>query len=185
MFAESLVSALIPGCPLPFQCLSVPISFHMCVPYIQATLCVNACAADVSRVPKAFDGFIAESALPVLGAFSDQAPEAHPAMWDMVLSYARAFPASWHAVNPRKGVLPRIYSFLRCGRLASLLALHASLASVLSAEQAAEVSAAVSVLWCHPTGTSDGDTWRTPCADEFMQTGFPGCDWKQKPELTH
>ena len=35
-------------------------------------------------------------------------------MWDMVLSYSRAFPASWHATNARKAVLPRLYSFLRC-----------------------------------------------------------------------
>ena len=50
----------------------------------------------------------------MLGAFSDTAPETHAAMWDMVLSYSRVFPGSWHAINARKAVLPRLSAFLRC-----------------------------------------------------------------------
>lgn len=57
----------------------------------------------------------------ILGAFSDVAAETHAALWDMVLSYSRALPAAWHAVNARKAVLPRLLAFLRCWPLACWL----------------------------------------------------------------
>ena len=37
----------------------------------------------------------------------------HPAMWDMLLSFGRAYPEAWAAINMRKVVLPRLMALLR------------------------------------------------------------------------
>ena len=71
-------------------------------------------ATIMCRAPQAFDDTITESAPHILGAFSDtSAPDTHAALWEMVLSFSRAVPSSWHAVNARKGVLPKLCAFLR------------------------------------------------------------------------
>lgn len=49
----------------------------------------------------------------VLGSFADKAGSNHPAMWEMVLTYVRAFPSCWYMVDMRKAVLPKLYAFLR------------------------------------------------------------------------
>jgi hypothetical protein len=65
---------------------------------------------------------VAESARCVLGAFSDKVPECHSLLWEMVLSYLRALPDAWLAVDVRKVVLPRLWAFLRCEALRTAVA---------------------------------------------------------------
>ena len=49
----------------------------------------------------------------VLGAFADKHGPNHGELWEMMLTYCRAFPAAWDAVDVPKVVLPRLTSFLR------------------------------------------------------------------------
>ena len=48
-----------------------------------------------------------------LGALGDKDAAAHAAMWDMALSFVRAYPGAWAAVDARKTVLPRLLALLR------------------------------------------------------------------------
>ncbi len=66
------------------------------------------------RHPELLEGSLAAAAPLVLGAFSDKAAANHGAMWEMVLTYCREFPAAWDTLDVAKIVLPRLNSFLRC-----------------------------------------------------------------------
>jgi hypothetical protein len=66
------------------------------------------------RAPDALQGAdIAQLAPLILGSIDEKDAAVHPAMWDMLLSFARAHPAAWGAVNARKAVLPRLMALLR------------------------------------------------------------------------
>lgn len=56
---------------------------------------------------------VAEAAPAVLGALGDREPSNHPAVWEALLSFARAYPAGWASVNLHKAVLPRLWALLR------------------------------------------------------------------------
>ncbi|KAK3261839.1 hypothetical protein CYMTET_29275 [Cymbomonas tetramitiformis] len=54
------------------------------------------------QAPELIQEEVPELAPLVLGAFSDKEPEGHAALWDMVLMFTRAFPASWGSANLHK-----------------------------------------------------------------------------------
>ena len=67
------------------------------------------------RAPDALQGAdIAQLAPLILGSIDEKDAAVHPAMWDMLLSFARAHPPAWGAVNARKAILPRLMALLRC-----------------------------------------------------------------------
>ncbi len=49
----------------------------------------------------------------MLGALGDREPGGHAALWEMLLTFGRAFPDAWGAVDARKAVLPRLFAALR------------------------------------------------------------------------
>jgi len=66
------------------------------------------------RAPDAFTGpDVAQLAPQILGFIDEKDAAVHPAMWDMLLSFGRAYPTAWSAVNARKAVLPRLMALLR------------------------------------------------------------------------
>lgn len=65
------------------------------------------------RAPAALDGALCEGAPAVLGALGDRDPGCHAALWEMLLTFCRAFPGAWAGVDARKAVLPRLLSLLR------------------------------------------------------------------------
>lgn len=66
------------------------------------------------RAPDAFGApEVAQLAPQVLGFIDEKDAAVHPAMWDMMLSFGRAYPDAWSAVNARKVVLPRLTALLR------------------------------------------------------------------------
>jgi hypothetical protein len=67
-----------------------------------------------TRAPAAFEGHLVEVALQVLGSLGDKDAAAHSPMWDMVLSFAKAYPAGWNAADVRRAVMPRLMALLRC-----------------------------------------------------------------------
>ena len=69
---------------------------------------------DACRVPDAFAGAEVQQIAPqVLGFVDEKDAAVHPAMWDMLLSFGRAYPEAWAAINVRKVVLPRLMALLR------------------------------------------------------------------------
>ena len=66
------------------------------------------------RAPDAFHGpEVAQLAPLILGFIDEKDAAVHLAMWDMMLSFGRAYPDAWSAVNARKVVLPRLMALLR------------------------------------------------------------------------
>ena len=65
------------------------------------------------RAPQLLAKHMHAAAPLVLGAFQEQQAAAHGAMWEMILSFAKAQPSAWHVVDMRKAVLPRLLTFLR------------------------------------------------------------------------
>lgn len=65
------------------------------------------------RAPAALEGALGEAAPAVLGALGDRDPGCHAALWEMLLTFCRAFPGAWAAMDARKAVLPRLLSLLR------------------------------------------------------------------------
>lgn len=65
------------------------------------------------RAPFALEGLVVEVAPHVLGSLGDKDGAAHSPMWDMVLSFVKAFPAAWNAAETRKAVMPRLMALLR------------------------------------------------------------------------
>jgi len=59
------------------------------------------------------DALLQKLASPVLGSIWDTEPSTHSKLWEMVLSFSKAFPYSWHHVKPQKTVFPRLLSLLR------------------------------------------------------------------------
>ena len=77
---------------------------------------------DVRRAPDALNGAEVQQIAPQILGFVDEKDAAvHPAMWDMLLSFGRAYPAAWAAINLRKVVLPRLMALLRCGCWAAII----------------------------------------------------------------
>ena len=66
------------------------------------------------RAPAAFEGRLPDVAPAVLGGLGDKDAGAHAAMWDMLLSFVRAFPEAWSVIDARKAFLPRLLALLRC-----------------------------------------------------------------------
>jgi hypothetical protein len=77
------------------------------------------------RAPTTLEGSLAELAPAVLGALGDKDAGAHAAMWDMLLSFVRAYPGAWAAIDARKAFLPRLLALLRCRPLAGMSAVYA------------------------------------------------------------
>ena len=73
------------------------------------------------RAPAALEGQLPDVAPAVLGALGDKDAGAHAAMWDMLLSFVRAFPEAWSVIDARKTFLPRLLALLRCSILARSL----------------------------------------------------------------
>jgi hypothetical protein len=63
--------------------------------------------------PGALEGALGEAAPAVLGALGDREPGGHAALWEMLLTFGRAFPGAWGTVDARKAVLPRLFAALR------------------------------------------------------------------------
>ena len=71
---------------------------------------------DGRRAPDALNSAEVQQIAPQILGFVDEKDAAvHPAMWDMLLSFGRAYPGAWAAINVRKVVLPRLMALLRCG----------------------------------------------------------------------
>lgn len=67
------------------------------------------------RAPEALEGpELAKVAPHILGFIDEKDAAVHPAMWDMLLSFGRAYPGAWSTVNARKAVLPKLMPLLRC-----------------------------------------------------------------------
>lgn len=49
----------------------------------------------------------------VFGSIGDTEPSTYSKLWEMVLSFSKAFPHSWDHVKPQKTVFPRLLSLLR------------------------------------------------------------------------
>ena len=64
-------------------------------------------------LPSVLETRTSELAPFLLGAIGDKDPETHAAMWGLVLTFAKRFPAAWHAVDIRKAFLPRLQNLLR------------------------------------------------------------------------
>ena len=70
--------------------------------------------AAICRAPDAFQGpEVAQLAPQILGFINEKDAAVHPAMWDMMLSFVRAYSGAWSSVNARKVVLPRLTALLR------------------------------------------------------------------------
>ena len=77
---------------------------------------VQSLTIDACRVPDALGGAEVQQIAPqILGFVHEKDAAVHPAMWDMLLSFGRAYPEAWAAINVRKVVLPRLMALLRCG----------------------------------------------------------------------
>ncbi|KAK9844274.1 hypothetical protein WJX74_000343 [Apatococcus lobatus] len=66
-------------------------------------------------LPSVLETRTTEMAPFLLGAIGDKDPETHAVMWGLVLTFAKRFPAAWHAVDIRKAFLPRLQNLLRNG----------------------------------------------------------------------
>lgn len=49
----------------------------------------------------------------MLGSLSEKDPSNHAAMWEALLSFAKAYPGCWSHLNLPKAFLPRLWSLLR------------------------------------------------------------------------
>lgn len=49
----------------------------------------------------------------ILGALNDKDPVTHASLWDMVLSFVKAYPTAWNYVNVRNTVVPWLLALLR------------------------------------------------------------------------
>ena len=75
------------------------------------------------RAPDALNSAEVQQIAPQILGFVDEKDAAvHPAMWDMLLSFGRAYPGAWAAINVRKVVLPRLMALLRYGCSAAVTA---------------------------------------------------------------
>ena len=60
-----------------------------------------------------FEEKIKQLAPQILGALNDKDPVTHASMWDMVLSFVKAYPTAWKYVDVRNAVVPRLLALLR------------------------------------------------------------------------
>lgn len=91
-------------------------SYIVCQAFAQYVLKHSAIVSRVLcafRAPQLLAKHMHAAAPLVLGAFQEQQAAAHGAMWEMILSFAKAQPSAWHVVDMRKAVLPRLLIFLR------------------------------------------------------------------------
>ena len=78
---------------------------------------------DAHRAPDALNGAEVQQIAPqTLGSIDEKDAAVHPAMWDMLLSFGRAYSGAWAAINVRKVVLPRLMALLRYGYSAAVTA---------------------------------------------------------------
>ncbi|GAX79187.1 hypothetical protein CEUSTIGMA_g6627.t1 [Chlamydomonas eustigma] len=54
-----------------------------------------------------------EAVVAVLGAFQEQEASIHGSMWEMVLTFLKAYPSAWSHTHVRKVFLPRLRAFLK------------------------------------------------------------------------
>lgn len=76
-------------------------------------LCTYLCLLLMCSLPSVLESRTTEVAPFLLGAIGDKDPETHAVMWGLVLTFAKTFPTSWHAVDVRKSFLPRLQTLLR------------------------------------------------------------------------
>ncbi len=67
-----------------------------------------------ARAPGELKEQIKQLAPQILGALNDKEPAAHASMWDMVLSFLKAYPTAWRYVDVQKAIVPRLAALLRC-----------------------------------------------------------------------
>ena len=125
--------------------------------------------------PGALEGALGEAAPAVLGALSDRESGGHAALWEMLLTFGRAFPGAWGAVDARKAVLPRLFAALRRAPAPALAALLRNVGQRLLHSVCNSVAAPHLVLPASSCGAARGGSplgrarapacWSTECAE--------------------
>ena len=117
-------------------------------------LCGAAQAADADSELDAGEAALREliaparSAKAVIGALGDKG-ECQAELWTMLLTYLKAFPAAWTAMDARKAVLPRLWANIRAAAAGDARAVAPCLAPLLAivpAEMAVELELAQGLL---------------------------------------